>query len=90
MNLDSLMTMKNFNLPICSECKEWPWCATIPQECERRKRMIKEAYAWFGDQYIIVLVDDVDEDMTTEDIIDAASEVLFSNMSWEVFNGEEG
>jgi len=51
--------------------------------------MTKEVYAWFGDQYIVVLVDDVDEDMTTEDIIDAANEVLFSNMSWEVVNGEE-
>ena len=51
--------------------------------------MTKEVYAWFGDQYIIILVDEVDEDMTTEDIIDAASEILFSNMSLEVFNGEE-
>lgn len=51
--------------------------------------MIKEVYCWFGDQYIIVLVDDIDEDMTEEDIIDAASEILYSNMSWEVVNGEE-
>ena len=84
------MTMKNFNLPICSKCKEWPWCATIPQECERREQMYVEAYCWYGSQYMVIPLDDVDEDMTTEDIIDAATERLFSNMSWEVFNGEEG
>lgn len=77
------------SLPICSECKRFPWCNTIPQECTKERNMTKEVYCWFGDQYIIVLVDDVDEDMTEEDIIDAASEILYSNMSWEVVNGEE-
>lgn len=81
-----LMITRNSRLPICSECKEWPWCPNIPQECERRKQVYKEVYCWFGDQYIIVPVDYVDED---EDIIDAAHEILFSNMSWEVVNGEE-
>ena len=83
------MTMKNFNLPICSECKEWPWCATIPQECERRELMTKEVYVWFGDQYIIVPVENIDSDMDEDDIIEAAGDILFSDISWEVRNGEE-
>lgn len=81
--------MKNLNLSMCSKCKEWPWCATIPQECTKEKDMIKEVYCWFGDQYIIVLVDEVEEDMTEEDIIEAACDILYSNMSWEVVDGEE-
>lgn len=75
-------------LPVCLECKKFPWCGTIPQECEENK-MTKEVYCWFGDQYIIVIVDDVDEDMTVDDICEAATDILLSNLSMEVLDGEE-
>ena len=80
---------KNFDLPICQDCNWFPWCLTIPQECTKERYMTKEVYCWFGDQYIIVLVDEVEEDMTEEDIIEAACDILLSNMSWEVVNGKE-
>ena len=51
--------------------------------------MTKEVYCWFGDQYIIVLVDDVDEDMTDDDICEIATDFLLSNWSMEVIDGEE-
>ncbi len=51
--------------------------------------MTKEVYCWFGDQYIIVLVDDVDENMTDDDICEIATDILLSNLGMEVIDGEE-
>lgn len=83
------MTIKNFDLPICQDCRWFPWCKTIPQECTKERHMTKEVYCWFGDQYIIVLVDDVDEDMTDDDICEIATDILLSNLGMEVIDGEE-
>ena len=80
--------MENFKIPNCSKCKKWPWCSKIPQECEENK-MTKVVYCWFGDQYLIIIVDDVDEDMTVDDICEAATDILLSNLSMEVLDGEE-
>lgn len=35
MSMERLMTIKNFNLPECSECADWVWCFEIPQECPK-------------------------------------------------------
>ena len=51
--------------------------------------MTKVVYCWFGDQYLIIIVDDVDEDMTVDDICEAATDILLSNLSMEVLDGEE-
>ena len=73
-------------MPDCTDCKEWPWCSEIPQECVKGVVMIKDVYCWFGDQYIIIPVDNVTEDMTEEDILEAAFIILDSNISLEVPN----
>ena len=48
--------------------------------------MTKDVYCWFGDQYIIIPVYDVTEDMTEEDILEAAIMLFDFNAGWEVSN----
>ena len=40
VNLTNYGKVENGDLPYCPDCKDWPWCAEIPQTCPKEKENI--------------------------------------------------
>ena len=80
------MITKNFKLPNCNQCKEWPWCSNIPNDC-RKGIEVATVLIKLEDEIIHGFDFDFSEDEPQEYRVQAAEEYVFGNITVEVING---